>query len=100
MLLLAINVQYSFLFRQTNYKQMIVCFQFPDKYPTSGVMVELKSRHISQKLLDGLAKLAETEAKKHSGKPQVSLSKQKCYHFGFIIFLFAHETTCTVILES
>ena len=59
-------------FRRSKYKQMVVCFQFPEKYPDNGIMVELKSRHVSQKLLNGLAKLAEAEAKQHSGKPQVS----------------------------
>lgn len=57
----------------TKYKQMAVCLQFPKKYPTNNILVELKSRHVSQKLLDGLSKLAENEAKKHSGKPQILL---------------------------
>ncbi|XP_047736743.1 uncharacterized protein LOC108682861 isoform X2 [Hyalella azteca] len=40
-------------------------------YPAANILVELKSRHISQKLLDGLANLSEKEAKKILGKPQI-----------------------------
>ena len=63
---------FSFGFRRTRYKQIVVCFQFPDGYPKTNVMVELKSHHVSEKLLDGLTKLAHEEARKHLGKPQVS----------------------------
>ncbi|KAA0200494.1 hypothetical protein HAZT_HAZT008718 [Hyalella azteca] len=57
--------------RRTKFKQLIVCLQFPKNYPAANILVELKSRHISQKLLDGLANLSEKEAKKILGKPQI-----------------------------
>ncbi|XP_068201075.1 uncharacterized protein [Palaemon carinicauda] len=57
--------------QRTKYKQMVVCFQFDPDYPKTRVLVELKSRHISDKLLDGLTKLCEEEAEKYLGKPQV-----------------------------
>ncbi|KAF2351723.1 Ubiquitin-conjugating enzyme/RWD-like [Trinorchestia longiramus] len=57
--------------RRTKYKQLVVCLQFPDNYPHANILVELKSKYISQKLLDGLAKLAEKEAKQIAGKPQI-----------------------------
>lgn len=56
---------------RTKYKQMVVCFQFAPDYPKSRALIELKSRHISDKLLDGLTKVCEEEADKYLGKPQV-----------------------------
>ena len=58
---------------RTRYKQMTVCIQFPDEYPKTPLIVEIKSKHISQKLINGLAELSEAEAKKHLGRPQVRL---------------------------
>ncbi|ROT79074.1 uncharacterized protein [Penaeus vannamei] len=56
---------------RTKYKQIVACFQFQPDYPSSLALIELKSRHVSEKLLDGLVKLCEEEAKKYLGKPQV-----------------------------
>lgn len=56
---------------KTKYKQMVACFQFSPDYPESRALIELKSRYISHKLLDGLTKLCEDEADKYIGKPQV-----------------------------
>ena len=50
---------------------MVVCFQFAPDYPKSRALIELKSRHISDKLLDGLTRLCEEQADKYLGKPQV-----------------------------
>lgn len=63
--LVRVNIQ------RTKYKQIVVCFQFPDKYPTEHILVELKSKFIAEKLLEGLTKLAHEEAKKHLGRPQI-----------------------------
>ncbi|XP_076035708.1 uncharacterized protein LOC143021827 [Oratosquilla oratoria] len=60
-----INIQ------RTKYKQIVCCFQFPDEYPKYPILTELKSHHISQKLLDGLVKICDEEAKKRLGKPQI-----------------------------
>jgi len=57
--------------QRTKYKQMAVCMQFPAQYPTKPIIVEIRSKYLSQKLTDGLANLAEAEAKKLSGKPQI-----------------------------
>lgn len=59
--------------RKTDFKQLAACFQFPADYPRQVVLLELKSKTLSDKLLDGLVKICEAEAKKHLGKPQVLL---------------------------
>uniref|UniRef100_A0A0P4VWB3 RWD domain-containing protein n=1 Tax=Scylla olivacea TaxID=85551 RepID=A0A0P4VWB3_SCYOL len=56
---------------KTKYKQITACFQFDPQYPKSRALIELKSRYISEKLLDGLTKLSEELADKNLGKPQV-----------------------------
>ncbi|KAK4312833.1 hypothetical protein Pmani_015770 [Petrolisthes manimaculis] len=57
--------------QRTKYKQITSCFQFDSSYPKSRALIELKSRHVSDRLLQGLTKLAEGEAEKVLGKPQV-----------------------------
>lgn len=67
--------------RRTKYKQITACFQFEPDYPKTRALIELKSRHISDKLLQGLTKLCEEQADKFLGKPQVGsfLSQCKCH---------------------
>ncbi|XP_043190803.1 uncharacterized protein LOC122364476 [Amphibalanus amphitrite] len=57
--------------RKTDFKQLAACFQFPADYPRSVILLELKSKTLSDKLLAGLVKLCEAEAKKLIGKPQL-----------------------------
>ncbi|XP_069703326.1 uncharacterized protein [Periplaneta americana] len=57
--------------RRTTFKHIIVCIQFPSDYPSSPLLIELKSKTLSDKLLDGLTNVCEQEAKKILGKPQV-----------------------------
>lgn len=45
--------------------------QFPDKYPTSAIIVELKSKTLPPRLLAKMTELCDQEAKKFPGKPQV-----------------------------
>jgi len=53
------------------FKKVVVCLMFPSEYPTSPILMELKSKTISPKLLDGLTLVAEKECKKvQLGKPQ------------------------------
>ena len=56
---------------KSDFKTMAVCLTYPQNYPDHHILVELKSRKLSRKLLDGLEKVAEAEAKKYSGKPHV-----------------------------
>ncbi len=39
------------------------------EYPSNHILIELKSKTLSPKLLDGLVKVAEADAKKLVGKP-------------------------------
>lgn len=57
--------------RKTKYKQLTACLQFPESYPTYPLIVELKSKTLSEKFLSGLSKVCEEECKKILGKPQV-----------------------------
>jgi len=56
---------------KSNYKKIAVCMTFPSNYPSSNILVELKSKTLSEKLLYGLQGLAEKEAKQYIGKPHV-----------------------------
>jgi len=57
--------------QRTSYKKVICCLMYPPAgYPSSPILMELKSKTLSQKLLDGLTSVCEGEAKKHLGKPQ------------------------------
>lgn len=57
--------------KRTDFKKVIVCIQFPDNYPTESLLIELKSKTLSDKLLQGLTNVCEQEIKKSLGKPQV-----------------------------
>ncbi|PSN38747.1 hypothetical protein C0J52_16952 [Blattella germanica] len=57
--------------RRTAFKHIIACMQFPSEYPHSPLLVELKSKTLSDRLLDGLTNICEQESKKILGKPQV-----------------------------
>jgi len=57
--------------RKTDFKQLALCCQFPPEYPRKILLLELKSKTLGEKLLDGLVKICEAEAKKLLGKPQV-----------------------------
>ncbi|XP_037081448.1 uncharacterized protein LOC119102203 [Pollicipes pollicipes] len=57
--------------RKTDFKQLAACFQFPSEYPRQIILLELKSKTLSDKLLEGLVKICEAEAKKLLGKPQI-----------------------------
>lgn len=58
-------------FRRTKFKSVVVLLQFSDKYPTSAIIVELKSKTLPPRLLAKMTELCDQEAKKFLGKPQV-----------------------------
>ncbi|XP_014666702.1 PREDICTED: uncharacterized protein LOC106808481 [Priapulus caudatus] len=61
--------------RRTKFKDVTVCLQFPKDYPNRPLVVELKSKTLPDKLLDGLSRLCEKEcAEKHLGREQVLLT--------------------------
>ena len=57
-----------FYCRKTNYKKIAICLTYPTNYPSTHILVELKSKTLSEKLLYGLQGLAEKEAKQFVGK--------------------------------
>jgi hypothetical protein len=54
------------------YKKVACCLMFPSDYPRSLILVELKSKTLAARLLTGLTRVAEDEARKFLGRPQVS----------------------------
>ncbi|CAK9823578.1 hypothetical protein ANTRET_LOCUS1889 [Anthophora retusa] len=56
---------------KTKFKTIIVCIQFSEDYPRTPLLIELKSKTLSVKLLDGLTEVCEKECKKLQGKAQV-----------------------------
>ena len=54
----------------TPYRKIIVVLQFPPNYPKEPILVELKSKHLAAKLLDGLTVVIEKELKSVLPKPQ------------------------------
>ena len=47
---------------------MAICLTYPTDYPSNHILVELKSKTLSDKLLCGLQGLAEKEAKQLKGQ--------------------------------
>lgn len=79
-------------FRRTKFKSVVVLLQFPDKYPTSAIIVELKSKTLPPRLLAKMTELCDQEVKKFLGKPQVGRpgTKQKlCIIFRNLNFLYS-----------
>lgn len=57
--------------KRTKFKTLVVCIQFPKDYPQVPILIELKSKTFSEKLLQRLNNVCENEAKKHLGKAQI-----------------------------
>ncbi|CAG5103463.1 Protein of unknown function [Cotesia congregata] len=58
---------------RTTFKKIIVCIQFPSDYPQEPLLIELKSKTLSPKLLLKLTEVCEKECKNLIGKTQVNL---------------------------
>lgn len=56
---------------RSKFKTIIACIQFSADYPRTTLLLELKSKTLSEKLLQGLTDVCEREVKKALGKPQV-----------------------------
>ena len=52
---------------------MTVHLQFSQGYPQSAILVELKSKTLSEKLLNKLVDICDQEMKKYIGKQQVNI---------------------------
>uniref|UniRef100_A0A0A9Y6D9 E3 ubiquitin protein ligase RIN2 n=1 Tax=Lygus hesperus TaxID=30085 RepID=A0A0A9Y6D9_LYGHE len=57
--------------RRSCSKAVVVCCQFPSDYPNELLLVELKSKTLSETLLNKLTNACDAEIKKYAGKPQV-----------------------------
>lgn len=57
--------------RRTEHKALVVCIQFPEEYPNTPLLLELKSKTLSERLLQRLTAICEAELKKGLGKVQV-----------------------------
>ncbi|XP_035705803.1 uncharacterized protein LOC110846281 isoform X2 [Folsomia candida] len=60
-------------YRKTKEKTVAVVLQFPEDYPTHELLIELRSKTLDDKLLNGLTKICEEEARKYLGEPQILL---------------------------
>ena len=63
------NVQIRIV--RTKHKQCLCQFQFPANYPDEPILIEVKSKVLSGKVLDAITQVAEKEAKKLLGKQQI-----------------------------
>ncbi|XP_065175794.1 uncharacterized protein LOC135805649 [Sycon ciliatum] len=57
--------------RRTDFKTLVVQAQFPADYPAGRIVVELKSKTIPTKFLDGLVSACDAETKKLLGQKQL-----------------------------
>ncbi|XP_069102290.1 uncharacterized protein [Argopecten irradians] len=57
----------------TGQKHVTLIVMFPPKYPHEPLIMELKSKTLSEKLLDGLLKVCDEQAKKWLGQRQILL---------------------------
>ncbi|XP_060531165.1 uncharacterized protein LOC132704877 [Cylas formicarius] len=57
--------------KRTDFKKLVVCLQFPKEYPNASLLIELKSKTLSETLLLDLTNICEQETKKFLGKPQI-----------------------------
>lgn len=52
--------------------------QFPANYPQEPIVIELKSKTLTEKVCDKITKICEEEAKKWLGQKQASLLLGTC----------------------
>ena len=55
---------------KTVHRKIVCCLMFPPDYPNAPILVELKGKHLAQKLLDGLTKVIDKELKSVVPRPQ------------------------------
>ena len=65
----------------TPYRKIIVCLMFPEDYPHQPILVELKSKHLAPKLLEGLTNMIDKEVKAVVPKPQALWVLRRCAKF-------------------
>lgn len=70
-LVACVPAQVRVSYRKTDQKQLNIILQFPAKYPDDTIVTELTSKTLSDKLLTGLIKMCDEEAKKKLGQKQI-----------------------------
>lgn len=60
-------------FRKSEHKQVVISIRFPADYPSSILLIELKSKTLPDQLLAKVTGICEVEAKRHLNKPQVNV---------------------------
>lgn len=83
----------TYTYRHTNFKQLTVCVQFPENYPEERLLVELKSKTIPKKLVDGLVSVCDQELLKHKGQAQV-------YSESWLSKQFAEHSVCVYVYSA
>ncbi|ELU12714.1 hypothetical protein CAPTEDRAFT_208488 [Capitella teleta] len=83
-LISCVQVMVQIRIARTERKNIVACFQFPEGYPRTPILLELKSKHLSYKLLDGLTRVCEEEAKKMIGQQQRKIFSQILHIAKFI----------------
>ena len=63
--------KYMLTFRKTDHKQLRLLIMFPDTYPQTPLIVEVKSKFIPVRVMSVIEKTCEAEAKKLQGQFQV-----------------------------
>jgi len=58
-------------FKRTDYRQLVLSIQFPKEYPESVLLLEAKSKTITDDLLAGIVKVTEEHLQKFRGQPQI-----------------------------
>ncbi|XP_064628519.1 uncharacterized protein LOC135488059 [Lineus longissimus] len=66
---------------KNQHKDITAMIQFPDDYPNVPLLVELKSNTFGYKLLEGLTKMCEEEAKKLLKKQQIMVVLKMIFQF-------------------
>lgn len=77
----------------TDQKHVTLIGIFPPKYPLEPLIMELKSKTLSEKLLDGLLKVCEEQAKKWVGQRQILLMTN-------FVLNFLHENPLCVCSDE
>lgn len=70
--------------RKTSHKDIAMCLQFPKDYPQSPLILEIKSKTIPEKFLEGFVRVCDQELKRHVGKKQVRGQLGVCFRESWI----------------
>lgn len=70
-LIACVPAQVRASYRKTDQKQLNIILQFPAKYPDEPIVTQLTSKTLSDRLLSGIIKLCDEEAKQRVGQKQI-----------------------------